>query len=398
MGKRTIEPMTQGSDPDKTAALRDDIAHTRDDMAKTIDQIEERLSPAHLKEQMADLKQSALGQYHEAKDHVKDDLARELETAKARVQDEVRAAKLAVQQELHDARLAVREATVGKVENMVHDARDAVNDAGTSILDTIRDNPIPSAMVALGVGWLLFGGKKAPRRAKTAMRTPRFGYDDGYAYGANVGNDRGQPAFIDRSRRAVGGALRQAGDGLSGVAHRVQDGANEIADRAGGMVHDVEDSVGHLAHRATEGAARMTREARDEAMHLAREARRAGRGAMRSAQAGAHRVEEGFEATMRDNPLAAGAVALAIGAAIGLALPHTTSEDELMGAAKDRLLDRAQGMAHQALQKVGESVETMTTKVDEKVQQIASTSAGADTPKGSSGNGSSGRNSSAQVI
>ena len=404
MGKRTNEPMTQGSAPDaKTAAIRGDIAQTRDDMAKTIDQIEERLSPAHLKEQIADIKQSALGQYHEAKDHVKDDLGRELEMAKAKVQEEVRAAKLAVQQELHDARMAVREATVGKVENMVHDARDAVNDAGTSILDTIRENPIPSAMVALGVGWLLFGGKKSPRRARTTMRSPRLGYDDGYAYGADYGMSsgdyRGQRTFIDRGRRAVGGAMRQAGDGISGVAQRVQDGASTIADRAGGVMHDVEDTVGSMAHRATEGAAHMTHEAREEAMHLAREARRAGRMAMRRAQMGAHRVEEGFEATMRDNPLAVGAVALAIGAAVGLALPHTAKEDELMGAAKDRLIDRAQGMAHDALQKVGESVETMTSKVEEKVQQVTSTNT-TTTPNGSNGNGSTsgGRNSSAHLV
>jgi hypothetical protein len=397
MGKRAIEPMTgakpaqpmtQGTAPDKTAAIRSDIAQTRDDMSKTIEQIEERLSPAHLKEQLADVKQSAIGQYHEAKDHVKDDLSRELEMAKAKVQEEVRAAKLAVQQEIHDARMAVRQATVGKVENMVHDARDAVSDAGTSILDTIRENPIPSAMVALGLGWLLFGGKKSSTRRthmRGSMRNARLDFDDGYSYRGYEGgyDDR---SLMDRGR----GLMRSAGDGVSGVAHRIQDGASSVADRAGAMVHDVEDTVGEVAHRATEGAAHLARDARDEAMHLAHEARRTGQMAMRRAQMGAHRVEEGFEATMRDNPLAVGAVAVALGAAVGLALPHTAKEDELMGGAKQRLVDKAQGLAHQAMEKVEQTVENAANVADEKVKQVA----GSTTPNGSTNGG---RNSSAQI-
>ncbi|MEO7095344.1 MAG: DUF3618 domain-containing protein [Polyangiales bacterium] len=389
--------MTQGTAPDKTAAIRSDIAQTRDDMSKTINQIEERLSPAHLKEQLADVKQAALGQYHEAKDHVKEDLSRELEMAKAKVQEEVHAAKLAVQQELHHARMALRDATVGKVENMVHDARDAVSDAGTSILDTIKENPIPSAMLAIGLGWLLLGGKKtSTRRAQTrgSIRNARLDHDDGYG---DRGYDGayGERSLVERGRGAIGGAMRTAGDGVSGVAHRIQDGASSVANRAGAVMHDVEDSVGSVASRATEGAAHLARDARDEAMYLARGAGRAGRMAMRRAQMGAHRVEEGFEATMRDNPLAVGAVAVALGAAVGLVLPHTDREDQLMGDAKQRLVDRAQGIAHEALGKVGEAVETAATKADEKMKQVASSATGTGTTPNGSTNG--GRNSSAQI-
>ena len=45
----------------KAAALRADIDKTRNEMSGTIRQIEERLSPAHLKEQV-------LEQFHDAKD------------------------------------------------------------------------------------------------------------------------------------------------------------------------------------------------------------------------------------------------------------------------------------------------------------------------------------------
>ena len=49
---------------------------------------------------------------------------------------------------------------------------------------------------------------------------------------------------------------------------------------------------------------------------------------------------------MEHNPLAVGAVAMAVGAAVGLALPETRREQELMGDARDRVVDNAKSMAN----------------------------------------------------
>jgi hypothetical protein len=45
---------------------------------------------------------------------------------------------------------------------------------------------------------------------------------------------------------------------------------------------------------------------------------------------------------MRENPVAAGAMALAIGVAAGLMIPETDREREVMGRTRDRVLDKAQ--------------------------------------------------------
>ena len=304
MAKRTGESMTAPNKlgEDTTAAIRGDIERTRGDMSRTVNEIEERLSPAHIKEQVAsvtagvksdieqkvaDLKDSVIGGYHETKDHVKDDLSRELRGARHMVTDEIT-----------HARTAVRDATVGRVEHMVHDARESVTDAGTSVLDTIKENPIPAAMIGIGIGWLLFGGASRARRSPERTMH-RYRLDAGQSYGY--------------------------------------------------MAHDAGETVSHFAQDARHRVADVAGEAR---MRGQRVARGAGRQIMRA--------ERGVENTMRENPLALGAVAIAIGAAIGLSLPHTQVEDEWMGDTKERLLHRAEDFAGEAIHKAEDAVGQLT--------------------------------------
>jgi hypothetical protein len=363
-GQSMTAPNTMGGD--ETAAIRGDIERTRGEMSRTVNAIEERLSPAHLKEQLAsvtagvtadieqkvaELKASVIGEYHEAKDHLKDDLGRELRSAQHAVNDEF----------IH-ARTAVRDATVGRVENMVHDARETVTDAGATVLDTIKANPIPAALIGVGIGWLIFGGRSAGR-SSAADRMRRFrasnarsgyGYDAGYGYAEGRDEQdlaRGPRRALRQGQRAVGSAihtaeegvsnayraagegvtnaLHTAGHGVADLGHRVQEGASHLVEGAQGAVRNVGDTVGHFADDARVRGGRI--------------ARGAGRQVMRA--------ERGVESTLRENPLALGAVAIAIGAAIGLSLPHTHVEDEWMGDAKDRLLQRAEGYAGEAIQK-----------------------------------------------
>jgi len=298
MAENAGRPLTAEN---KTFAIRADIAQTRADMTRTVDAIEERLSPAHLKEQVADVKENVLGQFQETKDQIKEEIAREIRQAKT----------------------AVRDATVGRVENMVHDVRDSVSDAGTSVLDTIKANPIPAAMVAVGLGWLLMGGG--------SRRTRRSYYSrDGWEMPIDD-EQRGVRRMIRQGRRAVANTV-------SNVGHDVGEGASHLVDQASGVAHDVGD----------------------KAQELAIQARETGRRAVREVGYEARRVERTVEDTMRENPLVVGAIAIAVGAAIGLSLPHTAVEDNLMGEAKEKLIEQGKGVAQGALGTVEKKVSELT--------------------------------------
>jgi hypothetical protein len=75
----------------------------------------------------------------------------------------------------------------------------------------------------------------------------------------------------------------------------------------------------------------------------------------------------------RDQPLVGGALAFALGAALGSALPHTDQEDALLGEAADTVKglasEQAAGLYEQGKQKATEVYETASGKAGEIYQQ-----------------------------
>jgi len=68
-------------------------------------------------------------------------------------------------------------------------------------------------------------------------------------------------------------------------------------------------------------------------------------------------AQTGVQRFIRENPLAAAAVAAAVGATIGLALPETERENQLMGEARDSVVDRAKEAARDAAERVQDTAE-----------------------------------------
>jgi ElaB/YqjD/DUF883 family membrane-anchored ribosome-binding protein len=66
-----------------------------------------------------------------------------------------------------------------------------------------------------------------------------------------------------------------------------------------------------------------------------------------------------------DNPLAVGAMAVAAGVGVGLLLPATRKEAELMGSARDRLVDEARETAREIGQKARETAQELKQTVSE---------------------------------
>lgn len=72
----------------------------------------------------------------------------------------------------------------------------------------------------------------------------------------------------------------------------------------------------------------------------------------------------------RDQPLVGGALAFALGAALGSALPHTPQEDALMGEAADAVKEQAGAQASELYEQGKEQVSELYEKATEKAADL----------------------------
>jgi len=310
---------------DETAEIRAGIDETRVEMSETIDAIQERLNPQHLKEQVKE---------------------------------------------------QVRDATIGKAEHMIRNASDTLSEARYGIMETIRQNPIPAALVGVGLGWLFMnrqsGAPRSYRRYSDQNRyysggQPYYGRQRGYANDYYVGGAYAyDESMADQSQRGVRGTLRRAQETAGDVVDRAQETVGNVADRTQETVRNVadrtQDTIGGAVSQAQETASNIANQAQETVGYIADQA-----------QYQAQRVEDRFQQMLYENPLSVGAVALALGTVVGLSLPQTQRENEWMGEARDNLIDRAQEVAQDTMEKVqqvaGDVIDQAQTTAQEKAKE-----------------------------
>lgn len=306
---------------DDTAAIRREIQRTRAQMGHTIDEIQRRLSPDYLINQTQD---------------------------------------------------ALRETAVEKVENMAQMAENKMYNWRTSAIQTVKDNPIPSALVGIGLGWLLLSNGNDHDEYEYEYDNLYYGddprdtgtrYDPGfygvqaYGPGAYRSADTGQERLRD-ARETLGevanDATDWAGDAAARAKRSVDNAADSVRDQAGDVADSMRESIHSVADEAEERARMAREQVSQRASRLPREARIQYR-----------RTKRSFWQTMEENPLAVGAAALAVGAVVGMVLPGTEKENELLGSTRDNLIDDASAMAKQTLHRA-QSVAEQTAQVAAK--------------------------------
>jgi ElaB/YqjD/DUF883 family membrane-anchored ribosome-binding protein len=194
------------------------------------------------------------------------------------------------------AKDTVREATVGRVEQMTSDVMETATDTGSGIVETIRRNPLPAAMAAIGIGWLLMNRS------------------DGR--GSYRSSERSNDSWRDRERYGSHGSYGSDG----GVTDRAGETIEQVGRKAGRVADDIRSTVGSTVGQLPDQVGSTARE-----------------------------VGWNAERLVQDNPLALGAVAFAVGTAIGMALPETEVERNVLGGPAGDALDKVERAASDAV-------------------------------------------------
>lgn len=311
---------------DETEQIREQIEETRGNLGETINAIQEKLSFSNISEQV--------------KGEVSEHITSAFNTAKNSVYD----------------------ATLGQVGTIMSYVNKGMDKFGKSKVGrSAYQQPLALSLIGLGVGMILVNGFSKKDKTKKNYRYDYRGeenYNDYERRGisSSSSSSSNERSTFDRARGAVGDYAGQAYEGAGNAVGAV----GEYAGKAGGAVSDYTgkavDAVGEYAGKVSETVSDYAGSAYEQVGNL---------GAKAKDYAGS--AQDQYEHYMDENPLAVGAVAIALGAAVGMAFPSTRYENKLMGETREQLMQKAQDTAREAIGKVQEAAGNVT----ETVKQVA---------------------------
>lgn len=258
-------------------------------------------------------------------------------------------------------------------------------DVGRTVAEQAKANPIPLALTAIGIGWLMFGSgriapKEAPRRsygdddrrtydtARRPLAAPV--YDDGPDWAReDEGDDHG--TVLSRlnapgNSRASGVSTKSSSDGMSSeTAEMTDDDGPSMADRARGGLQSARDAADRMTQRLSQGTEDLSEEARIRVVAARRRAVDMRRSSARSAAQGADAAVDFYER----QPLVVGAIGLALGSAMAGALPRTQVEDDAMGDHSDALFAEAERLFEEEKAKVNRVAQAVTEETRDVAQE-----------------------------
>ncbi len=282
---------------------RTQIEQTRADMSETLDAIKEKLNPQALMSQAKDTVTSVTSDaMQQAKDTVQEVVAGVTEQARSTIHDvagdvveQTKTTVHAVVTDVSDhaketARGAVSGAVSGAVDeakeavgSAVHTAKEAVGGAvdtargavggavntargaGSTILDVIKQNPLPASLIGLGLGWLYLNSRnRQPQPARyEQMRYPyESGYDSGYQAGPSGGSSLGETGREAASRvgEVAGQVQEKAGQAVGKVQEKAGRAVGKVQETAGQAVDKVQETAGQVAGKVGDavGTAKQT--------------------------------------------------------------------------------------------------------------------------------------------
>lgn len=246
----------------------------------------------------------------------------ELETGSAASQDEVEALRLELARTRAELSGSVYELQ-GRMSPQYLGQQVRESSSGAA-----KRNTGPLALMGAGLGWLIYnsrsgggsetGGQQDYRQP--ALESYQGSY--GYPYGSSTpyGSYEGQ-------------------------------GGQETTDHAREKASEVGGQLSEQAGQTREQARQRAQQAQSEVQQRARQAK------------------GGFQDMLQDNPLAVGAIAVGIGAAVGLSIPESQKENQAMGQTRDQLANRAQEYADDATRRAQSVAEQARNTAEQEARR-----------------------------
>lgn len=216
-----------------------------------------------------------------------------------------------------------------KSQFMPRGGSEAMSRTMNSLSRQVQENPLALALIGAGVAWLMMGG--------SSQRS----WNGAHRYGDRVGQRLGE--YAQGTGTDSGGAM-SAGEAMSAGKSAMSSAASSVQGAASSAMSSAQGAMSSARRTASDGASRVADAARE-----------AGQTVSDTASEWQHGLQQTSADTYERYPLVFGAAAVALGAAIGAALPATDFENQQMGEASDKLKDQVAERGSEAVEQARDS-------------------------------------------
>ncbi|KRB83879.1 DUF3618 domain-containing protein [Noviherbaspirillum sp. Root189] len=231
---------------------------------------------------------------------------------------------------------------------------------GANLVNSVRDNPIPVALIGVGIAWLMAAGRQQPSysqpRSRRAMRRSAYSPDAREIYrGASYENYDATGYSGDTE----GGMLQRAASKASDTASGLKEKVSDVGQKLGSSASSMTDRVSHVGQTARTRLHETAEEAQARMSDMSRRS-----------QQQYYRARDQFGQLLDEQPLVIAALGVALGAALGAAVPATRRENELMGSVRDDLLDKAKETALSQAETVKQSAQRVAEAAKQEAERV----------------------------
>ena len=238
------------------------------------------------------------------------------------------------------------------VDELLNMTKDGGQNFTANLGHTVGANPLPATLLGISLVWLMSSGNKGSNSATSSS----WREDDEHPYATISGRlrrtaheDDGTGEWYSSFADDAGRTYRAKSDQLGHRAGHFMDDAGRkfggFIDETGHRVKDIRDEAGNKLEEATGWVSQtwsdVKRQVSDTTSQVADQAKHLGG----NVQNQADRASRMLLDTFQNQPLVAGALAFAAGAALGAALPHTAQEDAAVGELGDKVRGKAAEVA-----------------------------------------------------
>ena len=260
-------------------------------------------------------------------------------------------------------------------------------DFGRSLLESVRANPLPTAVSGIGLAWLMASSPRggsaggpsasgATGRVRVYPGSPDLGLQ-GYPTMVTrvreaeqrTAHEPGEAehAYADRLDAARGQAIglaRGAQETAASYGQRIREALDMAQETASRGAHDLRDGIGSAASSVSSTA--------QGAVHsLGDASQRAGSSMVQGGQAAGQAVGQAggnLAAAVSASPVLLGALGLAVGALLGALLPQSEQEEAALGGVATQAREAARLLAQQAADRGGHVAQAVIDKGRDSAQ------------------------------